>query len=107
MDVAKAEKEVNSTHEKHDSVPYIVYEGTLARNERTIKRLVISLVVAVCLLFLSNVAWLGFISMYDIQNYQYSQDGEGVNVLGDGNGVEYNGTTTKDTSTPQEKPEEG
>lgn len=39
-------------------VPYIVFEGEQARHERTVKRLVLALLVSIALLFLSNVAWL-------------------------------------------------
>ena len=44
--------------DEKNNVPYIVYEGEQARNERHIKRLVIALVVAVLLIFASNVVWL-------------------------------------------------
>lgn len=39
-------------------VPYIVYEATQARNERTVKRLIIVVVVAIALIFISNAIWL-------------------------------------------------
>ena len=47
-------------------VPYIVYEGEQARHERTIKRLIIALVVAIVLIFLSNAAWLLYMSGFDV-----------------------------------------
>ena len=40
------------------TVPYIAYEGTLARMERVIKGLVIALIVAFALLFASNAIWI-------------------------------------------------
>lgn len=46
-------------------VPYIVYEGEQARHERTIKRLIIALVIAVIVTLLSNVAWLVYLSGYE------------------------------------------
>lgn len=46
-------------------VPYIVYEGEQARHERTIKRLIIALVIAVIVTLLSNVAWLIYLSGYE------------------------------------------
>lgn len=45
-------------------VPYIAYEGTIARFERSIKRLIVSLVIAVALIFASNVAWLIFFDQF-------------------------------------------
>ena len=46
-------------------VPYIVFEGEQARHERTVKRLVLALLVSIALLFLSNVAWLWFFNQFD------------------------------------------
>lgn len=40
--------------EKAPDVPYIVYEGEQARNERHIKRLWVALIVAIIALFASN-----------------------------------------------------
>ena len=39
-------------------IPYIVYESEAARHERTVRRLVLALIVAIVLIFISNVAWL-------------------------------------------------
>ena len=64
-------------------VPFIVYEGTQARNERTVKRLIIALVITVVLLFSSNMAWLYYESLFD--SYSYDQDGDGINSINTGN----------------------
>ena len=48
-----------------ESVPYIVHESAMARMERQIKRGWIALIVAVCLLFASNAAWLYAWMQYD------------------------------------------
>ena len=50
---------------KDTSVPYIVYEGEQARNERHIRRLVIALIVAVVVIFVSNAIWLYAWMQYD------------------------------------------
>lgn len=99
--MSKEEKE-----KTRDSVPYIVYEGTQARNERTIKRLTILLALAICLLFVSNATWLWYMSGYDYKGYEYTQDGEGTNILGDGNGVNYYEPATGSQGAPEEEPEE-
>ena len=70
-------------------VPYIVHEGIQVRLERTIKRLVYALIVTVFLLFASNALWIWYISGCDIETYDYSQDGLGVNIIGSRNGVNY------------------
>lgn len=46
-------------------VPYIVYEGERARNERHVKRLIVALVVTILLLFASNALWLYCWMQYD------------------------------------------
>ncbi len=100
MDCSQAEKEATRDVE---SVPYIVHEGIMARSERIIKRLIIALLVVVVLLFASNMSWLHYISNCDIQTYEYTQDGEGVNLVGDGNGVTYNEPTGKSAGNPEEE----
>lgn len=61
-------------------VPYIVYEGAQARQERTIKRLVIIIVLVICLLFASNAIWL-----YEWCQYDYSYEQVDVTSEGEGN----------------------
>ena len=46
-------------------VPYIVYESAQARAERTSKRLIIALVIAILMVFISNAAWLWAWMQYD------------------------------------------
>ena len=41
-----------------ENVPYIVHEGAMARLERSNRRLLIALVVALMVMLLNNVAWL-------------------------------------------------
>lgn len=86
--------------EKRDqavTVAYIVYEGAQARAERTHKRLIIVIVILCVMLFACNMAWLYAFSQYDYESYQYEQDGEGVNIIGDHNSEVYNGTESADT----------
>ena len=60
-----------------ENVPYIVHEATMARMERHIKRLWIAVIVAVCILFASNVGWLIYESQFSTISYE--QNGEGIN----------------------------
>lgn len=44
------------------NVPYVVHEAMVARQERQIKRMWITLIVAVALIFASNAIWLYYSS---------------------------------------------
>ena len=88
-----------------ESVPYIVHESSMARMERQVKRGWIALIVAVCLLFASNAAWLYAWMQYDYSSEEivYQQDGEGTNIIGDSNEVDNYGTES-DNSEAQTNP---
>lgn len=60
-----------------NKVPYIVYEGEAARHERTLKRLATALIVAIALLFASNMAWLWFFNQFDFYGDAVAQDTAG------------------------------
>lgn len=72
-------------------VPYIVHESAMARNERTNKRLVVALIVAIALMFVSNAFWLWAWTNYDYAGEEtvVTQDGEGLNIYGDRNITDY------------------
>lgn len=48
-----------------ESVSYIVYESSMTRHERTLKRVVIALVVAIVGIIVSNAIWLWAWTSYD------------------------------------------
>lgn len=74
-----------------NNVPYIVYEGTIARFERTIRRLIIVLAATILLLFASNVLWIYEWNQYDYEDVTVdSQDGGNANYIG-ASGVINNG----------------
>lgn len=74
-----------------ESVPYIVHEGAMARNERTVKRLIIALVVSIALLFVSNASWLYAWVSYDYVSSVTIDGKEGVaNYIGNDGDI-YNG----------------
>lgn len=82
-----------------ESVPYIVHESSMARMERQIKRLWIALIVAVCLLFASNAAWLWAWMQYDYESYEITADGDSnANYIGQDGNI-YNGSISESEET--------
>lgn len=74
------------------AVPYIVYESAMARTERHIKRLVVSLIVSILTLFAANVGWLMFLSQYEFETTEISSEGGGnANYIGEEGDI-YNGS---------------
>ena len=86
-------------------VPYVVYEGEMARQERHIKRLLIMLAIMLFLFFASNMAWLYVWNQYEYvdETIEATQDGAGVNIVG-GEDVNYGAEgSNKETKTQEEK----
>ena len=89
-----------------ETIPYLAYEGAMARNERTVKRFVIALILAISMFFASNGIWLYCWMQYDYvgeeQIIEAQQDGEGINVVGGGN-IDYGSegqNNNEDKNTP-------
>lgn len=79
-------------------VPYIVFEGEMARHERTVKRLVIALLISIALIFVSNMAWLWFFNQFDYESDMVtvnSQEEGNASYMG-GDGVIDNGRSTSE-----------
>jgi hypothetical protein len=76
------------------------YELEVARHERTERRLIwcwiITVIIAIIAVVIVDNNWRTFISESDITSYSYEQSGEGVNIVGDSNGVDTNGATRED-----------
>lgn len=89
-----------------EPIPYFVYERTIARFERTIKRLIIVIGIAITLIFASNMAWLYAWNLYDYESANVIVDGESkgnANYIG-ASGVINNGEGgSKEDSTAKEK----
>ena len=66
-----------------EPVPYIVHESAMARQERTIKRLWILLILVISLLVATNGAWLWWESQWETvetwQDVWQEADGNGNN----------------------------
>ena len=80
---------------KNEPVPYIAHESAMARQERTVKRLVAAIIIVMVLWFATIGAFLLYLNQYDFESYDFTQDGMGVNIIGSQNGV-YNGTESED-----------
>lgn len=100
------------------TVPYIVYEGEQARNERTFKRLIIALIISILIIFASNVIWIYAWLQYDYVSEETTEtkdvlvnaDNGVANYVGH-NGDIVNGKHQSDdnnnSQTPVESAEEG
>lgn len=63
---------------ENKNIPYLVYESAQARSERTIKRLILALIIATTLIFASNLAWI-----YVCGQYDYSSEETKIDVKAD------------------------
>ena len=64
-------------------VPFIVYEGTIARFERTIRRLLMLVGITTLLLFATNAIWIYEWNQYDYEDVSIeNQDGGNANYIG-------------------------
>lgn len=76
--------------ENKPDVPYIVFEGEMARSERHIKRLWITILMLIGLLAVTNIAWVIYESQFETISYE--QDGEGLNNINTGSQGDVYGT---------------
>lgn len=68
-----------------NNVPYIVFESSQARMERTNRRLWIVTIILIALLFLTNGLWLYYNSQWsDVVVTQENEDGQNNYVGNDG-----------------------
>lgn len=80
-----------NTCTKAEPVSYLVHESAMARSERVIKRLWITVIILICLLVATNGVWIWYesqwedVSMTDIQQ-ETDQGGSNYVVGGDFSG---------------------
>lgn len=82
-----------ATENANVTVPYVVHEATVARQERQIKRMWISLIVAIAIVFASNALWLWAWMQYDYSSEEIIVDAEdngNANYIGQDGNI-YNG----------------
>lgn len=82
-----------------ETIPYMAHEFAMVRMERQVKRGWIALIVAICLLFASNIAWLYDWCQYDYESYEITADGDSnANYIGQDGNI-YNGSEDFGTET--------
>jgi hypothetical protein len=86
-------------------VPYIVFEGAEAKSERTIKRLIIALVITIVVMFATNIFWIYEFCSFDYASEETSVEADNIstaNYIGqDGDityGSENNGQDTQENT---------
>ena len=65
-----------ASHEGPVSVPYVVHESAMARAERTIKRLWITILTLIFLLVGSNCLWLYYESQWETVYQEVTQEAD-------------------------------
>lgn len=60
-----------------------IYEGMLARLERSNRRLIIVVILSIILLFLTNLAWLYVWQMYDYEGVTVDSSNGIANYVGE------------------------
>jgi flagellar basal body-associated protein FliL len=84
-------------------IPYIAFEGQMARNERTMKRLIIVLIVTIVLMALTNAMWLYAWTMYDYADDEASQEVTLESTDGNANYIGNDGDITNGESDGKDK----
>lgn len=90
-------KTCKELRKNNDPVPYISHEMDMARQERTIKRLWILLIIVIFLLVGSNCAWLYYESQFEdvstttTESYDVVADNDGVAIANGSGEVNYGG----------------
>lgn len=88
------------TH-RPDPVPFAVHESAMARQERTIRRLWILLIVLVVLLVGSNALWIWYEAQFEDVTTEVEMENESgfVSYIGRDGDI-YNGETESQDETP-------
>lgn len=77
-------------NEKELTVPYIVYEGEMARAERRNKRSFILILILIVALVLSNAAWIYYEAQWETVSVTQENDDGYNNYIGNDGDI-YNG----------------
>lgn len=78
---------------REETMRYLI-EGERLSYEKTLKRVVVAFSMII-LMLLGIIFYIVY--NFDVEMVDVEQDGEGVNIIGDSNGVDYNGTESTDS----------
>ena len=94
-------KSCKENRQNVEPVPYIVHESAMARQERTIKRLWILLILVISLLVATNGLWIWYESQWEVVETEITQENNGGynNYIGNDGDI-YNGETD-DQNAPE------
>ena len=92
---------VYTEEEKMLTVPYVAHQSAAARQERQIRRMWIVLIVAISMLFASNVGWLIYESHFVTVSYE--QDGDGLNNVNVGEQGDINNGAESENKVQKEQ----
>ena len=95
-------KSCKENRQNVEPVPYIVHESAMARQERTIKRLWILLILVISLLVATNGAWIWHESQFVDESWTYeaTTDNGGTAVANGEGEVFIYGEGASDADTP-------
>ena len=84
-----------SKNQQAEDVPYIVHEASMARSERTVKRLWATIILLIVLLFGSNAGWIWYCNQWEaVESWEITQENDGTNNNFIGNDEDiFNGET--------------
>lgn len=87
--------------DEEKNIPYYAHEGMLARMERQLKRLFITIIFLIAALIITNGAWLYSWMQYDYESQVITadQDGRGINIVGGGD-IQYGPEGNDQKETP-------
>lgn len=92
---------VYTEEEKMMTMPYIAHQSAAARQERQIRRMWIALIVAISMLFASNIGWLIYESQFVTVSYE--QDGDGLNNVNVGEQGDINNGAESEDKVQEEE----
>ena len=90
----------NKEMDTEKDVPFKVYESAQARADRRFRLMWLLIVIMFVALVGTNAGWIVYESTYeDVVMTENTQDGEGVNIIGNGD-INYGAETDSNKNTP-------
>ena len=83
-------------------IPFAVHESAMVRAERVIKRQWIAIILLICMLFGAFGLFVWYENLYETISYDYQQDGQGTNIIGDSNEVDNYGVESDNSETQED-----